>query len=252
MNNLNILAIIPARGGSKRIPNKNLWPIGGIPLLGHSIIHATTSQYVTEVCVTTDNDEIEQTAEKFGAEVVKRPHVYSNDTASSESALLHALDHRKANGYEDPDIVLFLQCTSPIRRPFDIDRAIEQYVDSKLDTMFSAYADKNYIWERDGEKLKTITYDYKNRSRAQDFKPQYRENGSMFLFRPDFLRKNNNRLGGKIGIYEMDYWSSFDVDTYEHLELIEWILNRPEYNYIDQLPDEISLVVFDFRWCDDR
>ncbi len=246
MDDLNVLAIVPARGGSKRIPGKNLALVGGEPLIVHTLRHARYSAHVGTVFVSTDDDEIAAISARHGAEVVRRPPELASDRASSESALLHVLDHRRTSGLDDPDIVVFLQCTSPVRRPDDIDRAIEQFVHEDADSMFSAHCGAHYVWcLRDG-RLQSLTYDYGQRPRSQDFEPQYRENGSLFLVRPRCLRDQNNRLGGKISVYEMDFWSSFEIDTSEELELLDWILRRPEYRHPDPLPERIALVVFDF------
>lgn len=228
------------------MPNKNLWSVAGEPLLAHSLRQARQSNHVREVCVSTDDDMIAAVATAQGAEVVRRPLELASDFATSESAILHVLDDRLARGIPDPDIVVFLQCTAPVRRSGDIDRAIEQYVAEDADTMFSACRDQNYIWARREGRLESITYDYQARQRSQDFEDQYRENGSMFLFQPDFFRAHGNRLGGKIAVFEMDYWSSFDIDTPQHAELVDWILRRPEYRRADSFPDVVSLVVFDF------
>jgi YrbI family 3-deoxy-D-manno-octulosonate 8-phosphate phosphatase len=246
MKDLNVLAIIPARGGSKRVPNKNLNLVAGEPLLVHSLRQARQSNHVSEVCVTTDDEQIAAVAIAHGAAVVRRPKALATDTSSSEAAILHALDDRLARGLSDPDIVVFLQCTAPVRQPDDIDRALEQYVADDADTMFSAHRAGQYIWARQEGRMVSITYDYQARQRSQDFEPQYRENGSMFLFRPDFFRAHNNRLGGKIAVFEMDYWSSFDIDTPQQAELVDWILRRPEYRPTPPLPDTVALVVFDF------
>ncbi|MCH8996928.1 MAG: acylneuraminate cytidylyltransferase [Proteobacteria bacterium] len=245
-DNQQAIAIIPARGGSKRMPNKNLWPVAGEPLLVHSLRQARQSTHVSEVCVSTDDDKIAAVATAQGAEVIRRPPELASDVATSESAILHVLEDRQARGIADPDIVVFLQCTSPVRRSDDIDRAIEQYVAGDADTMFSACRNEHFIWARRKGRLESITYDYRARKRSQDVEDQYHENGSMFLFRPDFFRAHGNRLGGKIAVFEMDYWSSFEIDTPQHVELIDWILRRPEYRPADSFPDVVSLVVFDF------
>jgi YrbI family 3-deoxy-D-manno-octulosonate 8-phosphate phosphatase len=241
-----VTAIIPARGGSKRVPGKNLIHVGGKPLIAHTLRHALESDHVNSVYVSTDDSSIATFAESYGVEVVRRPAKLSDDTATSESALLHVLDHRKQCGLDDPDIVVFLQCTSPVRRADDINRAIEQFVREGADSMFSACRNTHCIWaNRDGN-LQSLTYDYTNRIRSQDFDVQYRENGSIFLTRPNVLRQHNNRLGGKISIYEMDFWSSFEIDSHADAELLDWILRRPEFCVARNLPEQISLVVFDF------
>jgi len=108
-----ILALIPARGGSKGIPHKNIRLLNGKPLIAYTIEQAQQTPAITRVVVSTDDAEIAGVAQKYGAEVVWRPAGLSGDTATSESALLHALDHlRDTEGYE-PDLVVFLQATSP-------------------------------------------------------------------------------------------------------------------------------------------
>jgi N-acylneuraminate cytidylyltransferase len=241
-----VIAIIPARGGSKRIPRKNLLPIKGIPLVGYSIRHALQAHHVREVYVSTDDADIVTVARAYGAGVVIRPVELAGDQATSETALLHVLDDRLKRGLSDPELVVFLQPTSPVRRPNDIDHAIETLLDMKADSLFSACENNRLIWAmRDGQPV-SLTYDFHSRQREQDMALQFRENGSIYVFRPEILQRYNNRLGGKIAIYEMDYWSSFQVDSPEHIELCEWVLRRPEYSLPLAWPDRIELVVFDF------
>ena len=243
---LNVIAIIPARGASKRVPRKNLLPLAGRPLLAHSILHAKQSKYVNEVYVSTEDPDIEQVARNYGAEVVKRPLELAGDRATSESALLHVLDDRIRHGFPDPDLVVFLQCTSPIRLSDDIDNAIQTLLNANADSLFSAVKCKEFIWEIKDRQLYSLTYDYRKRQRTQNMAVQYRENGSIFIFRPQVLRKNNNRLGGKIVVYEMDYWSAFELDIPEDADLLERILCRPDNARSLTLPESIELVVFDF------
>lgn len=223
---MKILAIIPARGDSKRLPRKNLLPIQGKPLIVYSIEAALESQEVNRVVVSTDNQEIADVSKKAGAEVVLRPASLSHDTASSESALLHVLDTLEQKEKYTPDLVVFLQCTSPIRKKDDIDRALETYRKTKVDSLFSACRNDKFIWRLSPQGPMSLNYDYKNRKREQDVPLEFRENGSIYIFSPKLLREHNNRLGGKIGVYEMGFWSSFQVDTVEDLELIQWICSK--------------------------
>ena len=240
------IALIPARGGSKRIPRKNLLPLAGLPLVAHSIRHAIAAHAVSEVYVSTDDPEIADVARTFGAEVVMRPAELASDQAISESALLHALDDRARRGLPDPELVVFLQPTSPVRRFDDIDRAIAQLLQAGADSLFSACEHNRLIWGiKDGQPY-SLNYDFCKRQREQEMAIQFHENGSIYVFRPWVLRQFNNRLGGKITVYEMDYWSSFQIDTPEHVELCEWIMRRPEYQSPIPWPPRIELVVFDF------
>jgi YrbI family 3-deoxy-D-manno-octulosonate 8-phosphate phosphatase len=149
-------------------------------------------------------------------------------------------------GAEEPELVVFLQCTSPIRRARDIDMAAAQLRSAGADSLFSACENKRFIWARRDAALHPMNYDYKHRKREQDFEKQYRENGSIYIFKPWVLAKENNRLGGKIEVYEMDYWSSFQIDSPEDAELCSWILQKPEYRSSFEWPDSLELIVFDF------
>jgi YrbI family 3-deoxy-D-manno-octulosonate 8-phosphate phosphatase len=243
--NASAIAVIPARGGSKRIPEKNLLELAGLPLIAHSIRHALGSRLVSETYVSTNDEEIAQVARAHGAEVVKRPQSISSDEATSEAALLHVLDERRRSGRDDPDFVVFLQCTSPVRALDDIDRAIETIRSADADSLFSATASRWLIWGvRDGSPL-PLNYDSARREREQDMAEQWRENGSLYVFRPRVLRELENRLGGKIVLYPMDYWSSFQLDTREDAELLEWILTAKRARN-SAWPDQVELVVFDF------
>jgi YrbI family 3-deoxy-D-manno-octulosonate 8-phosphate phosphatase len=240
------LAIIPARGGSKRVPGKNLMPLAGVPLLAYSIRHAQAARLVDEVVVSTDDEAIAALAMAEGATVVRRPEVLSSDTATSESALLHVLDARAAEGRPDPDLVVFLQCTSPIRAVDDIDRAIETLEREGADSLLSVCDNTRFVWALGADGPRSLNYDFHHRRREQDLEPQFQENGSIYLSRPALLRSTNNRLGGKIALHVMDYWSSFQIDSPEDAELCEWILARPRVPRSAVWPDEIGLIVFDF------
>ncbi len=218
------VAIIPARGGSQRIPRKNIVTFAGLPLIAHSIRHAVQSRYVSAVYVTTDDPEIAAISRDFGSKVIERPSNLAQATCSSESALLHALDHISEDE-EKIDYVVFLQCTSPIRSSYDIDRCLELAHYSGYDSVFSACEDLGLFWQQTQEGLLApINYDPAHRKREQDMARQFRENGSIFVFRPSILRRFNCRMGGKIGLYEMDKLSSFQVDVPQDLILLEAIL----------------------------
>jgi CMP-N,N'-diacetyllegionaminic acid synthase len=226
---VSVLCIIPARGGSVRLPRKNLMPVAGQPLLAYSLIHARTAQLVDETVISTDDDEIASLGRRYGADIVMRPPELSEHTSTSESALLHVLDARHDEGRGEPDLVVFLQCTSPVRRLNDIDNAIRLLRTSEADSVFSACENSRLIWGMEDEEPVALNYDWKKRKREQEMARQYRENGSIYIFTPALLRKTGNRMGGRKRIYEMDYWSSFQLDLPEHAELLDWILQRPEY-----------------------
>lgn len=218
---MNVPAIIPARGGSQRIVNKNLIPIAGRPLLAHTITQARESRHVGEVLVSTDDDEIAALAETEGARVVRRPAELARDHVPSEAALVHALDQR---GEPDPPLIVFLQATSPARRAGDIDAAVELFVEKGADSLFSACREVVHTWTCEGGALRSVSYDWRYRARTQDMAPRWRENGSIYVLRPAVLRETSNRLGGRIAVYEMDYWTSVDLDDSDDAELLDWII----------------------------
>ena len=219
------LCIIPARGGSKRLPHKNILPVAGKPLLAYSVEHAVRSTLVDKTVVSTDDEAIASVAKEYGAEVIERPLELASDTATSESALLHTLDLVEAQGFR-ADLIVFLQCTSSVRRPQDIDDAIKTLLSEGADSLFSATESRRLLWRQEGDKLSSLNYDYCSRQREQDMPEEFLENGSIFVFKPWVIRQYNNRLGGKIAIYEMDYWSSFQIDSLEDFQLCEWVISQ--------------------------
>jgi len=240
------IAIIPARGESKRVPRKNLLPLAGRPLLAHSVEHARESEHVDVVYVSTDDTEIAAVARSAGAEVVERSPELAGDEATSESALLEVLDARLAAGHADPDLVVFLQCTSPVRAPGEVDRAIATLQREDADSLISVAADAALLWHLDGDGPRSVNWDSSNRPREQELSHQYRENGSIYVFRPEVLREKGNRLGGRIALHVMDYWSQFQLDEPEDRELLEWILTRAGGRVAAALPEPLEMVLMDF------
>src|SRR3954470_430948 len=239
------IAIIPARGGSKRLPRKNLVRIAGLPLVAHSIRHAARAVSVAETYVSTDDEEIAQVARDHGAEIVLRPAELAGDEATSESALLHVLDERRRQGLDAPELVVFLQVSSPVRSAADVDGAVATLVEQEADSLFSAAPDHRLLWTTEGGGPAPSNWELGHRPRSQAMEHQWVENGSIYVFRPRVLRETGNRLGGRIALYPMDVWSSFELDTPEDLQLLEWILTRvrrPEADW----PAQVSLAAFDF------
>lgn len=221
---MEILAIIPARGGSKGVPGKNIAPVAGKPLLAHTVEQALAARLVNRVLVSTDDEAIAAVARAYGAEVVARPAGISGDTATSESALLHVLDTLNGREAYAPDLVVFLQCTSPVRRPGDIDAAIQTLLDQQADSLLSVVPSHHWLWRVVDGQPDSYNFDYRRRPRRQERPAEYDENGSIYVFKPHILRQFNNRLGGRIALYEMDGWSMIDIDTPQDLALCEIVL----------------------------
>ena len=222
-----ILAIIPARGGSRGIPNKNIKLFNGKPLIHWTIKSAKRSKLIDKVVVTSDSLKILSISKKLGAEIVLRPKKISGDTASTESAIDHCLKKLK-NSFE---IIVLLSPTSPIRKNSDIDNAIKKFKTKKLDSCFSVSILSDFlIWKfnKINKKFESINYNFQNRGLRQNRKPNYVENGSIYVFKSDLFFKKKNRLGGNIGVYFMDLWQSFELDNKSDWKLLEAI----QKNYI--------------------
>lgn len=222
---MEILAIIPARGGSKGIPRKNIRLLAGKPLLAYTIEAAKAAPAINRIVVSTDDAEIGQVANSYGAEVVWRPAEISGDTASSESALSHVLAHLQESEHYTPDLVVFLQATSPLRGPNDVREGIETFLREGADSLFSASAMHGFMWRRTAEnEWQSLTYDYRNRQRRQDGPDDVFENGSFYVFKPWVLHDLQNRLGGKITAFRQPAVMAFQIDEPSDFELLTLLI----------------------------
>lgn len=217
------IAVIPARGGSKGIPNKNIKIIAGKPLIGWTIEHALNSKNVDKVYVSTDSDEIARIATKFGAKVpFLRPSHLAEDTTATEPVILHLLDWLKDNESFIPDNIVLLQCTSPIRASDAIDNAIDLFNANSCDSLLSVTPFWHFLWKNPASP--NALYDHQNRPRRQDIKNDdtcYRENGSIYVTKEKCYRLFKNRLGGKMGMYIMSEEESYEIDN-----PIDWTVNE--------------------------
>ncbi len=220
---MNIITIIPARGGSKGIPDKNIRQLAGKPLIAWTIEESQRSTLIHSTYVSSDSEEILGIAERYGALPIKRPDDISDDNASSEAALLHALETLEKN----PDLVVFPQVTSPVRVRFSFDRAISQIKKTQADSLLSVTPLHDFfIWCFKNKRLVGLNHDYKNRKRRQDIPETYLENGSFYIFKPEILYKNFNRLGGVIDKYLMSKIESHQIDHWEDFDICEYYLKK--------------------------
>jgi len=225
---MKIVCLIPARGGSKGIPKKNIIDFGGKPLVAHSVEQALGSKYIDFVYVSSDNEEILEVGSKYGAIPLVRSPELSDDYATLEALVINFLTI-----VQDADIIVMLQPTSPLRTSQDIDNAIDVFFNQGVDSLFSAVGLEDFfIWERnDSGKLRSVNYDFENRRRRQDIRGQFVENGSIYVFKPSVVLEYNNRLGGKIGYYLMDKWKIHEIDTEEDLEICKFLYKLKGLDY---------------------
>ncbi|KAF5431160.1 N-acylneuraminate cytidylyltransferase [Candidatus Methanophagaceae archaeon] len=220
-----IIAIIPARGGSKGIPRKNVRLIAGKPLIAYSIEAALNSKYIEKAVVSTEDGEIAKISKKYGAEVIERPMELATDTAPTEPVLEHVVKWlQEQEGYK-PDIVVLLQPTSPFRTSEHIDEALDIFLNDDCDSLLSVCPSSAFVWKMGAAGAYPINYDFKNRPRRQDKEHEYQENGAIYITTYNSLMENHNRLGGKIGLYIMPEVYSVEIDTEFDFYLCEQIIN---------------------------
>jgi CMP-N-acetylneuraminic acid synthetase len=223
------IAIIPARGGSKGLPGKNIRPLLGKPLISYNI-EAALAAGIEHVYVSTDSAEIGAVAEKFGARVIPRPAELAGDVASSESALLHGLDYVAAEHGVTPDILLFLQCTNPMTRPSDIRGILETLVAEGADCAFSAWRTHYFLWKKDAEgRAIGVNHDPSFRLMRQQREPEWSEAGSMYALTVPGFRQAKHRFYGKVALYEVERKRSLEIDSLEDFELIESIMGQESH-----------------------
>jgi len=211
-----IVAIIPARGGSKGIPRKNLQPLGGKPLVAWTIEAALAATGIDAVYVSTEDTEIAEVARCYGAEVIERPVELAMDTASSESVIIHAL---QVLG-DTVDIVAFIQPTSPFLKPEIIDQAIALLSDPRYDSVITVEEDYGYYGTLDTEGCYHPFR--KERKRRQEMVPFYRDNGALYLA-PRQIFLEGRRMGERVGVVVMSAEDSLEIDTSFDLLIAEQI-----------------------------
>ena len=222
---MNIIALIPARGGSKGIPKKNIKLFNGEPLVNHSIKYAKNCNLIDEIYVSTDDEEISLVSSKAGASVIKRPINISGDNATTESAIKHTLKSLS----KKPDIIVLLQPTSPYRPKDSLKEALNKFIDNDYDSLLSITPTHRFIWSIDKKNNLKASYDFLKRPRRQDLKTSeinFIENGSLYIFKYESFLLSENRLGGKIGYVEFDEEFSHEIDTYYDFKFLEGLVKN--------------------------
>lgn len=223
------IAIIPARGGSKGVPGKNLRHIKGSPLIAHTIRAARRTELIDKVVVSSDDDEILAVSRANGAIAIKRPEELATDEAPTELALEHTVKTLEEQG-DKIRLILLLQCTSPLRSEMDIEDALSQMESTNADSLLSVCSTNSFFWKKDDLTGATIAqYDYKNRPKQLDLTSEemvYRENGAIYITKRDILMNQHNRLGGKITLYVMPEHLSMEIDSEYDFWLAEELMTK--------------------------
>lgn len=259
-----VLAVIPARGGSKGVPGKNLAPVGGVPLVARAAHACVAARLVTDVVVSTDDSAIADVARAAGAEVVLRPAAIAGDTAGSEAAVLHALDAHEAMCGEKADVVLLVQCTSPFLTRDEIDEVTRAVLEG-ADTAHTVAAFHGFVWREgaggraplapsppsasDGTDGASggygVNHDRATRPRRQDRPQDLLETGAAYAMRADGFRVRKHRFFGRTELIHTDPARVLEID-----EPADLARARALAHLLDPGPhptrDDIDAVVLDF------
>jgi N-acylneuraminate cytidylyltransferase len=238
-----VVAIIPARGGSRGVPRKNLRRVGGVPLVARAVAAALAATNIDRVVVTTDDAEIAELARAHGAETVDRPAELAGDTASSESAIDHALRVLAARGAQ-AGVVVFIQATSPFIDPADLDAAVAMVRDGSADSVFSAVPSWGFLWRpaADGRGLDGVNHDPGHRPRRQERAPEFLETGAFYVFDAAGYCVARHRFFGVVAAQLVAEANAIEIDTEEQLRLATAMAGA-----LDPVqPIDVDAVVTDF------
>lgn len=225
-NEKTFLVIIPARGGSKRLPRKNVLDLNGKPLIAYSIEAGLNSKYIDKVIVTSDDDEVLSVSKEYGADTIQRPDELANDTATTFDAIKHTIDNSGKYDY-----IVLLQATSPLRNKKHIDEAIELLENKKANAVVSVCEmDHSPLWSNTlNESLSMVGFlknDVLNK-RSQDLEKYYRLNGAIYICKTEKLLKEKSFfLKDNIFAYKMDRYDSIDIDESIDLDLAKQIISK--------------------------
>lgn len=223
-----IVAIIPARGGSKGIPKKNIKILGKKPLIAHTIEEALKSKYLNHVFVSTEDPKIAEISLKYGSEVIERPSDLSEDTSKTADVIVHAIEHLETKGIH-PEIVVLLQPTSPFRTAEDIDAAIKLFMDNVCDSVISVCEpDHSPFWcfTFNGGYIQPLFDKKYDNTRRQDLPSVFIPNGAIYVSTPEFIQKFDGFNGNKVIPYCMPPERSIDIDKPIDFTIAEVLMNK--------------------------
>ena len=248
-----VIAVIPARGGSKGIPGKNLAVVGGVPLVVRAVRTCLAASRVSTVVVSTDDQAIADAARQAGAVVVTRPADLSGDTASSEEAVIHALEVLYGRAADQVDVVVLVQCTSPFATPGDIDDVV-QAVLAGADTAFTAARFHGFLWRPEPDGAVAVNHHHKRRARRQERPVELLETGAAYAMRGDGFWSRRRRFFGTVRAVETAAERVLEIDEPADLERARVL--APLFDAPDGRPgrEDVDAVVLDFdgTQTDDR
>lgn len=220
-----VIAFIPVRGGSKSIPLKNIKLFCGKPLVCWNIEALEQCSAIDEIIVATDSDKIEETvlAQHYNkTRIYRRSALNACDTATTESVML---EYIKAACVPSENVFMLVQATSPLTESIHFSEALAMYAQGEYDSILTCVHNYRFFWNTDGA---SINYDYRNRPRRQNFDGMLMENGAFYINAVGNIVENNNRLSGRIGIYEMPEYTATEIDEPDDWTILENLM----YKYI--------------------
>lgn len=221
---MRVLFVVPARGGDREVPYLNTKKLGGLPLIAHTLVEAGKSEFPHTLVVSTDDDQVAQVAEEYGAQVpFRRPAELASDSAELKAIVRHAVTFVENQEKTRFDVVVILQATSPFRTGRQIDEAIRILWEKKLDSVISLKELRSLTWRMSRGKLEPV---YERAGRREDLDPLYQEDGAIRVLRRDVL-DSDERLGAKVGHVLMDKMSALTVHDIHDFWLAERLANLP-------------------------
>jgi N-acylneuraminate cytidylyltransferase len=215
------VAIIPARGGSKRIPEKNIQLFGGLPLLVHSIKYALMNrEIIDDVYVSTDDEMIKNIALEYGAKVIDRPQTLSGDFEPTVSALKHVLESIE----EDVENVILLQATTPLREEQLLNEAFGIYQKGNYDSLFTVSRNHHKLGTIKANKF--IPFNYQIGQRSQDLEPLYFENGMLYISKAELILEDKIISENAFPFQVNHIFANVDIDTPEDMEYAEYLFQK--------------------------
>ena len=236
-----VIAFIPVRGGSKSIPQKNIKLLCGKPLVCWSIEALEACNMVDQVVVATDSDDIWRVVERYPyqkTQLYRRSAQSATDTASTESVMLEYIEYAQLS---QSDIIILVQATSPLTETTHFSQALQMYSVGNYDSMLSCVRNYRFFWNEDGS---SMNYDYMNRPRRQNFPGMLMENGAFYINSVGNILNNGNRLGGRIGIFEMPEYTATEIDEPDDWLIMEKLMKKHRSGFV-RTPRSIKLFITD-------
>lgn len=219
---MKILAIIPARGGSKGIPRKNVRLLNNKPLISYAIENALNNKHISDIYVSTDDMEIENVALKYNGKIISRSQELGEDNVTLDPVIFEAVNKVEQKENKKYDIIITMQATSPLLKKETLIKAIEYFINNNIDTLISVVNKPHLSWKKVNNQ---IVPNYEKRLNRQELPANYLETGAFVITKREFVTENS-RFGPKIGVYEVSEDESIDIDSYNDWTLCESILQR--------------------------